>query len=295
MIDKRGPALTAWLYLGALVLAVLSIGPAIYLALVAFQPPTADLTNITAGFTTDPDSAFTLDNFREAWRPGSTLEQIDENAPPPGPGLARPLLNSVIITVVRTITNVLLAALAAYPLARMRFRGRGILFVAILATMMIPEQVIVVPMFRIVVSMGLYDTLIAAILPFSVSAFGIYLCRQAFMSIPFDLEEAARIDGANSMQIWWHVMLPLAGPTLATLAVFSVIAAWSDLLWPLVVLQSEHNHTLPVAINRLLGVFATNIRIAYAASVLALIPIIVFFLIAQRFLKAGIFAGAVKG
>lgn len=287
MIDKRGPALTASLYLGAILLALLSIGPAVYLALVAFQPPTADLTDLTSGFTTD--------NFREAWAPGSTLDNGDPSDQTAGPGLARPLLNSVIITVVRTITNVLLAALAAYPLARMRFRGRGVLFVAILATMMIPEQVIVVPMFRIVVSMGLYDTLIAAILPFSVSAFGIYLCRQAFMSIPFDLEEAARIDGANSMQIWWHVMLPLAGPTLATLAVFSVIAAWSDLLWPLVVLQSESNHTLPVAINRLLGVFATNIRIAYAASVLALIPIIVFFLIAQRFLKAGIFAGAVKG
>lgn len=271
MIERRGPALTAALYIGAVLLMVLSIGPALYLVLVAFQPATADLTDLAAGFT--------LRNFSEAW---------DE-------GLAAPLLNSVLVTIARAAFNVVLAALAAYPLARMNFPGRGLLFVIILATMMIPEQVIVVPMFRIVVSMGLYDSLIAAVLPFAVSAFGIYLCRQAFMAIPFDLEEAARMDGASSIQIWWHVMLPLAGPTLATLAVFSVIAAWSDLLWPLIVLQSEDNHTLPVAINRLLGVFATNIRAAYAASVLALVPIIVFFLVAQRFLKAGIFAGAVKG
>ena len=286
MLERRPGWWIAAIYATALVVVALAVGPAIWLVLGAFQPaggdvgdPVSSLVLGVEGDGADRQRA-TLENFGAAWGGGD---------------LARPLINSVIVTAARTTLGVLLAALAAYPLARMSFAGRRILFLVILATTMIPEQVIVVPMFRIVVSMGLYDTLIAAILPFSVSAFGIYLCRQAFMSIPFDLEEAARIDGANSMQIWWHVMLPLAGPTLATLAVFSVIAAWSDLLWPLVVLQSEHNHTLPVAINRLLGVFATNIRIAYAASVLALIPIIVFFLIAQRFLKAGIFAGAVKG
>ncbi|MEM1072621.1 MAG: carbohydrate ABC transporter permease, partial [Planctomycetota bacterium] len=187
------------------------------------------------------------------------------------------------------------AALAAYPLARMRFRGRGTLFVVILATMMVPEQVIVVPMFTIVVGMGLYDTLLALVIPGSVSAFGIYLCRQAFLAIPTDMEEAARIDGASTFRIWLNVMLPLAAPTLATLAVFSVIGAWSDLLWPLVVLKSESNFTLPIKINELLGQFSTNIRLAYAASILALVPIVVFFFVAQRFLKPNIFAGAVKG
>ena len=143
--------------------------------------------------------------------------------------------------------------------------------------------------------MGLYDSLIAVVLPFSVTAFGIFLCRQAFMSIPQSLEEAARIDGAGSLRIWWHIMLPLSRPALATLAVFSVIAAWSNLLWPLIVLQDQQNFTLPVAINQLLGVFATNVRYAYAGSVLAIIPILVFYLLAQRWLVRGLLAGSVKG
>jgi putative chitobiose transport system permease protein len=190
---------------------------------------------------------------------------------------------------------VLIAALAAYPLARMRFRGRGVVFMFILSTMMIPEQVIVVPMFSIVVGMGMYDTLAALVVPFSVSAFGVYLCRQAFEAIPMDVEEAAIIDGASSLRVWRSVMLPLAAPTLATLAVFSVIGAWSDLLWPLVVLKSESNFTLPIQINELLGQFSTNIRLAYAASLMALLPIVVFFVVAQRWLRPNMFAGAVKG
>ena len=160
---------------------------------------------------------------------------------------------------------------------------------------MIPEQVIVVPMFRIAAGMGLYDTLAGAVVPFSVSAFGIFMCRQAFLAVPTAVEEAAVVDGASSFRIWWSVMLPLTMPTLATLALFSVIFAWSDLLWPLVILQSPENYTLPVAINSLLGTFATNPRVAYAASVLALIPIIVVFLAIQRFMKPELFGGSVKG
>jgi putative chitobiose transport system permease protein len=189
----------------------------------------------------------------------------------------------------------LLAALAAYPLARMTFRGRRVIFLAVLATTMIPEQVIVVPMFRIAAGLGLYDTLAGVVVPFSVSAFGVFMCRQAFMGVPAALEEAAVIDGASSFRIWWSVMLPLTAPTLATLALFSVIFAWSDLLWPLVILQSPERYTLPVAINGLLGTFATNPRVAYAASVLALLPIVVVFIACQRWMRPEMFGGAVKG
>lgn len=271
-MNTRPLWLRALLWATAVALTALAIVPAAWLILVAFQPTGADLSSVR--FTP------TLANFRGAWEEG---------------GLALPLINSVLVTFGRAGLNVLLAALAAYPLARMHFRGRETLFVLILATMMIPEQVIVVPMFRIVVGMGLYDTLIAVVLPFAVSAFGIYLCRQAFAAIPTELEEAARIDGAGSLSIWWNVMLPLARPTLATLALFSVIAAWSDLLWPLIVLQSESKFTLPVSINRLLGVFATNQRYAYAASVMALVPILLAFILSQRWFRTGLFAGAVKG
>ncbi len=277
MLDRRPTWLTITLYVSAGLLAGLAIGPTLFLLLVALQPSGSNLVSIPG---LDGKTQPTLTNFRQAWTDGD---------------LMWPFVNSVIVTVVRSLLNVFLAALAAYPLARMNFRGRNVLFVVILATMMIPEQVIVVPMYRTIISMGLADSLIAVIIPFSVSAFGIFMCRQAFSQIPASLEEAARMDGCTSFGVWRHVMLPLSAPTLATLALFSMIGAWSELLWPLVVLQSKDNFTLPVAINQLLGEFATNPRMAYAGAVLALIPIIVAFIAAQKWLKPGLFAGAVKG
>jgi putative chitobiose transport system permease protein len=278
--------MTALLYLGALALVVIAVGPAVWLVATAFAGPGVPISRLPG-----PDEA-TLANFRGAWQDGGL------GGVPSDHGTrwwTSPLVNSLIVTVSQSVLNVFLAALAAYPLARMRFRGRGLVFVLILTTIMVPEQVIVVPVFKTIVGLGLYDTLAAVVLPFSVTAFGVYLCRQAFLSIPLELEEAARVDGANALRVWWHVMLPLAKPALATLAVFSVIGAWSNLLWPLIVLQSRETHTLPVAINQLLGVFATNVRYAYAASVLAVVPVVLFYIVAQRQLARGILAGAVKG
>lgn len=266
------PGWTIAAYAAAVVLVAIAIVPALWLVAGAFQSADAELNTLTGPWTTD--------NFRAAWEAG---------------GLSQAAWNSALVTLARAGLNVLLAALAAYPLARLRFRGRETVFVLVLATTMIPEQVIVVPMFKIAAGLGLYDTLAGAVIPFSVSAFGIFLCRQAFLAIPRDLEEAAWLDGAGSLRIWWSVMLPLAAPSLALLALFSVIGAWSDLLWPLIILQSEDKFTLPVAINRMLGVFATNPRVAYAGSVLAIVPIVLFFVMIQRWLKPELFGGSVKG
>lgn len=277
-----------WLKLGILAavifLIVLAIGPALWLANVALQPRQVEVAGEVTryygvGDVTRPTD-YTLTNFKGAAAEGN---------------LWRPLVNSVIVTVLQATLNVLLAALAAYPLARMEFRGRGLLFLLILATLMIPEQVIVVPLYVTVIGLGLADTLVAVFLPFAVTAFGIFLCRQAFIGIPVELEEAARIDGAGAGRIWWHVLVPLAAPALATLAAFSVIAAWSNLLWPLVVLQSEEKYTLPVAIDRLLSVFASDVRYAYAASLLALLPMLAAYVLSQKWLARGLLAGAVKG
>lgn len=272
MIGRRPLWLTMVWYGASLCLALLAIGPAVWLLLQSLQPGGEDLRTLTWKFT--------LANYRSAWTDGKLLG---------------PLLNSAFITIARAALNVALAALAAYPLARMKFKGRDAIFVLLLATMMIPEQVIVVPMFTTIVKMGLFDSLMAVILPFSVSAFGIYLCRQAFLQVPVELEEAARIDGAGSLRVWWNVMLPLSAPTLATLALFSIIGAWSELLWPLIVLQERGNFTLPVAVNNLMGQFSTNVRTAYAGAMLALLPIIAVFILIQGFLKGELFAGSVKG
>lgn len=267
----RGVGLSAAVMVSALLLAAVALGPMVFLVMGALQP---------AGGKLGAWGGVTTANVEAAWTEGK---------------LAGPLMNSVVVTLARAGLNVLLAALAAYPLARMRFAGRRAVFLLVLATTMIPEQVIVVPMFRITSGLGLFDTLAGVVVPFSVSAFGIFLCRQAFLQVPGELEEAARVDGAGSVRVWWSVMLPLAAPTLATLGLFSVIGAWSDLLWPLVILSSEERFTLPVAIDRMLGVFATNPRVAYAASALALVPVVAVFLLAQRWLKPEMFAGSVKG
>ncbi|MEO1128182.1 MAG: carbohydrate ABC transporter permease [Planctomycetota bacterium] len=282
---RRPLHISAVIYCTALLLAALSIGPGLWLVLGAFQPVGAAAGNpldqvVQDGAITHPSTWATTANFQQAWRDGD---------------MGRPLLNSIIVTFARAGLNVILAALAAYPLARMRFRGRRIIFLAILATTMIPEQVIVVPMFRIALNLGLYDTLAGVVVPFSVSAFGVFMCRQAFMQVPKSVEEAAVIDGASSLRIWWSVMLPLITPTLATLALFSIIFAWSDLLWSLIILQSPSQYTLPVAINSLLGTFSTNPRVAYAASVLALVPIVVIFIATRRFFRPEMFGGATKG
>jgi putative chitobiose transport system permease protein len=286
VLDRRPPWLLVAIYAASVLLVAVAIGPMLWLVLGAFQPAGGDVGRPVASLLSGVESAgggltrVTTANVEQAWRDGD---------------LGRPLINSVIVTLARAGLNVMLAALAAYPLARMNFPGKRALFLLVLATTMIPEQVIVVPMFKIAAGMGLFDTLAGVVLPFSVSAFGIFLCRQAFLAIPAEMEEAARIDGAGSLRIWWSVMLPLAMPTLATLALFSIIGAWSDLLWPLVILNSDANFTLPVAINTLLGTFSTNPRVAYAASVLSLVPILVFFLVMGRWLRPELLGGAVKG
>jgi putative chitobiose transport system permease protein len=281
MLERRPIWLNAWLYLIAGLLVAVAVGPALWLALTAVQPAGTDLLRSSGdGSGKTLSIGFTWDHIARAWTDGK---------------LAGPMLNSVLVSFARAVLNVLVAALAAYPLARMSFAARNVVFTLILATMMVPEQVTIVPMFTTVVGLGMYDTLVALIVPLAVSAFGIFLCRQAMMAVPKELEEAASIDGASPLAIWWHVMLPSIRPTLATLFAFSLIGAWSELLWPLVVLQTKSGFTLPVAVNELVGQFAASARVYYAAAVLALVPILVAFMLLQRFLKGGMFDGAVKG
>jgi len=276
--ERRPLWLTVWLWFVAAVLVALAVGPALWLALTAVQPAGTDL--LKPGADGKLSLGFTYEHLERAWTDGK---------------LAWPMINSVLVSLARAVLNVLVASLAAYPLARMSFAARNVVFVLILATMMVPEQVTIVPMFTTVVGLGMYDTLWALIVPLAVSAFGIFLCRQAMLSVPKELEEAARIDGASALAVWWHVMLPSIRPTLATLFAFSLIGAWSELLWPLVVLQSKSGFTLPVAVNELTGQFAASSRVYYAAAVLALVPILVAFMLLQRLLKGGVLDGAVKG
>lgn len=204
------------------------------------------------------------------------------------------LLNSIIVAVLSVSLNVLLSALAGFSLARYNFPYKNILFLAVLASMMIPKEVIVIPLFTTILRLQLSDSLIGVVLPFAVEGMGIFLMRQAFQSIPKEIEEAGIMDGASPFRLWWNVMLPMTKPALATLAVFTFIGSWGDFLWPLIVLKSPEHFTIQVGLSAMLGTFVDNYRYVAAGSVLAVIPVIIVFIFMQRYFERGVFAGSDK-
>jgi putative chitobiose transport system permease protein len=209
--------------------------------------------------------------------------------------MARFFMNTLLVSLGTVVLVVLLSSLAAFPLAKMRFRGRDFIFLLILATLIVPEQLTMIPLYVMMVrNFQLTNTLLGLILPFAVNAFGIFLLRQSFEAIPTDLLEAARIDGANNLQIWWRVMLPLARPGIAALAIFTFIGAWDRFLWPLMMLTDPNLYTLPIGLTYLDSQFSANARNIAAGAIMATIPLVVFFLFAQRYFIRGL-TGAVKG
>ena len=206
----------------------------------------------------------------------------------------RYLFNSVVVTVLTVVFNVLFCSLAAYPLARMNFKGKKVIFILILATMMIPFQLLMVPIYVMALNMGLDNTYAGMVLPHITTAFGVFLMRQAFSVIPYDLDESARMDGANSFQIWFRILMPLVKPSILTLTIFTFITAWGDFLWPLIIVGDQNMFTLPLGLNMLSGTFTSDWRLIAAGAIISMAPIIIFFLFLQRQFISGVMNGAVK-
>ncbi len=210
-------------------------------------------------------------------------------------------LNSFIVAAFTVILNLIFSSLAAYPLARMNFKGKNFIFALVLSTIMIPFQAIMLPIYLIVLKLHLVDSYgltlgyLGLILPFCVNAFGIFLMRQAFLIIPKEMEEAAFIDGCSIFNIWRKILLPMSAPTLAVLAIFTFIGSWGEFLWPSIVLTNKALYTLPVGVNDLQGMFSANWRYIAAGSIISIIPIIIFFIIMQKYFVSGQSDGAVKG
>lgn len=210
------------------------------------------------------------------------------------PELPNFFINTGILCFFGVLIELTFATLAAYPLARMEFRGKNIIMACLLATMMMPTQANIIVNFVTIRQIGLYDTLVAVLLPSAVSVFGVFLMRQAFLVVPKDLEDAAKIDGASEWFVFAKVMVPLTRPALGTLALFSFVAHWNSFMWPLVILQDSSNYPLSVGLNYMANTFDSNFRLVAAGSVMAMLPILILFLVLQKQFIKGITAGAVK-
>lgn len=207
----------------------------------------------------------------------------------------RYFFNSTLIAIITVGLNLLLCSLAAYPLARLNFRGRELIFSLIVATILIPFQIVMIPLYILTVQLKLTNSYLGVIFPSIASAFGIFLMRQAFQNVPKELEEASRIDGCSELGIWWHIMIPSVRPALVTLAIFVFIGSWGDFLWPLLVLNRPEYYTLPLGVARLAGSFSLDWRLIAAGSVISTAPVLLLFVVMQRYIVPSEISSGVKG
>jgi putative chitobiose transport system permease protein len=218
-------------------IALVMLFPLLWLISTALKSPTENIWQSPPQLL---PSQPTLENFSKVWQflPFGTY-----------------LYNSILVSVLTVGLNLLFCSLAAYPLARLSFVGRNGIFIAIVSTIMIPFQIVMIPLYILTVQLGLRNSYLGIIFPSLASAFGIFLLRQALIGVPKEIEEAARLDGSSELGLWWHIMLPAIRPALITLAIFVFIGAWSDFLWPLIVIQDESLYTLPLGVAKLAGHF----------------------------------------
>lgn len=209
--------------------------------------------------------------------------------------LARYIRNSLLVATASTATNCLFGAMAGYALARMRFRGRGVVLALVVSTLVIPFEVILISVFLVTRSLGLVNSLVGVVLPHAVTALSIFIMRQGFLDLPAEIEEAGRVDGANEWQLFRRIAVPSVRGQLAVVGIFSFIFAWDDFLWPLIVLRDPANYTLTIGIQFLSGTFSRDQAVIAAGTIVAVAPLILLFVVLQRQFFRGVGEGAVKG
>jgi multiple sugar transport system permease protein len=209
--------------------------------------------------------------------------------------LGRSLLNSALIAFSVTAISLVVNSMAGYAIAKLRFRGRDRLFRWLLTGLVIPVQVAMLPLFLLMKQLGMINSYWGVIVPGMASIFGIFLIRQYATSIPDDLLDAARMDGASELRIYWSIVLPVIMPILATLAIWTFLSTWNDFMWPLIVLSDERRYTLPVALANLMGEHVQDTELMMAGAVLTVLPVLITFLLLQRYYIQGIMAGSTKG
>lgn len=266
-------------YLLLVALALIYVSPIAFMIVTSFKTR-AEAAGIPPTWIPDP---VTLDAYATILAPGS------------GTPVLTWFVNSMVAATLHAALVVVTAALAAYPLARMEFRGRGVVFGSIIATLLIPPVILVIPNYLIVSNFGWLNTLVAVIIPTAASAFGVFFMRQFFLGLPPELEEAALLDGATRWQIFLRVILPLSKPALATLALLAFLTNWNDFLWPVYVLFSADVQTLPAGLSTLQSANSVRYDLLMAGAVIASVPVLLLFLFLQRFIIEGVSRSGLKG
>lgn len=267
------------LYAALLALTAVFVVPLLWMVLTSFKTyPAAQHSPPT--WLPDPASTYGYDRLFEAGSQNPVF---------------RWFANSMLAATLHSALVLVTASMAAYALARMRFRGRGLMFAVIVATLFVPPATLIIPSFLIVDTFGWLDTLTVIVVPGAASAFGVFFLRQFFLSLPRELEEAAVLDGADQWQVFTRVVLPLSKPALATLVVLSFLTNWNDFLWPIYTLFSADRLTLPAGLGLLQGAYVTDYPVIMAGAVLASVPALVLFVLAQRYVIEGVSRSGLKG
>lgn len=273
-VDRNRPAVVSQILLTVVLLIFLT--PFVWMLATALKPA-AEV------FATPPKlfgSEFRFQNFSEAW-----------NYVPFG----RYMLNGLFVSVMGTLVVCVTSIFAAYAFARLSFKGRDVVFLLYLVTLMVPQEVMIVPMFILMQQFDWVNSYQALILPWAFSAFGTFLLRQFFLNIPRELEEAALVDGANRLRILWQVIVPIARPAVAVLAVFTFINYWNSFLWPLIITNSADKFTVPVGLNGFLGQQGNQWHLLMAAATISMLPTVIVVLLLQRHLVRGIAMSGLGG
>jgi multiple sugar transport system permease protein len=274
---KPGSGAAAWAYALLIIGLALMVGPFLWMVLGSLKPEADFLRNPP----TLLPSTVTTDNF------GRLFEQLD---------FPRYFLNSSVIAFVVTIGNLIFCPMLGYALAKLRWRGKGLVMGVVLATLMVPAGVTLIPNFILMSNLGLVNSYPGLILPFLAGPFGVFLMRQFMLGVPNELLEAARIDGANEFRIFWTVVMPIATPVLATLGILTFLGTWNSFIYPLVMAQEPEMYTLPVALATFAtGQYQADHGMLMAGSVILVVPVLIVFILFQRWITEGIATTGLKG
>ncbi len=266
-----------FIYLGLIVVSLIIVLPLLWMFLTSFK---TDFDAINSPTNPIPDPP-TIDAYT----------QLATSDLP----ILRWFANSLLAAAAQALIILVTASAAAYALARLEFRGKRIVFGAIVTTLLVPPVVFLIPNYLIVDGFDWLDSLLAVIVPGAAGAFGVFFLRQFFISLPGEIEEAARVDGAGDFRLFWQIVLPLSRPALATLAVLSFLTNWNDFLWPIYVLLSAENLTLQPGLAVLQGTYSTHYGIVMAGAVIASVPVLILFTLAQRQIVESVASSGIKG